>query len=88
MDIESEPREAVSMPEVEAPEIVVYTHPDCGFSTAVKIDYNNRGIAFREIDISVHPEAIPELERLTGGERTTPVTVRGDEVTVGFNGIG
>ncbi len=76
------------MAEVEAPEIVVYTHPDCGFSTAVKIDYNNRGISFREIDISVHPEAIPDLERLTGGERTTPVIVRGDEVTIGFNGIG
>ena len=76
------------MPEVETAEIVVYTHPDCGFSTAVKIDYDNRGIAFREIDISIHPEAIPELERLTGGERTTPVIVRGDEVTIGFNGIG
>ncbi len=76
------------MPEVEAPEIVVYTHPDCGFSTAVKIDYGNRGIEFREIDISVTPEAIPELERLTGGERTTPVIVQGAEVTIGFNGIG
>ena len=85
---DSKPREAVSMPEVEAPEIVVYTHPDCGFSTAVKIDYNNRGIAFREIDISIQPEAIPELEELTGGERTTPVIVCGDEVTIGFNGSG
>jgi len=49
------------------PEIIVYTHPDCGFSAAVKFDYDNRGIRYREIDISIHPETIPELERLAGG---------------------
>ncbi|MCZ6535992.1 MAG: UXX-star (seleno)protein family 2 [Dehalococcoidia bacterium] len=76
------------MPKTETPTIVVYTHPDCAYSTAVKIDYNNRGIDFKEIDISVHPEAIPELERLAGGERITPVVVEGDKVTIGFNGIG
>ncbi len=76
------------MPETETPTIVVYTHPDCAYSSAVKIDYNNRGIDFKEIDISVHPEAIPELERLAGGERITPVVVEGDKVSIGFNGIG
>lgn len=76
------------MPATETPTIVVYTHPDCAYSSAVKIDYNNRGIAFKEIDISVHPEAVPELERLAGGERITPVIVEGDKVTIGFNGIG
>jgi glutaredoxin len=76
------------MPETSAPAIVVYTHPDCAYSTAVKIDYGNRGIEFEEIDISIHPEAIPELERLAGGERITPVVVEGEKITVGFNGIG
>ena len=68
--------------------ITVYTHPDCAYSTAVKMDYNNREIPFYEIDISLHPEAIPELERITGGEHITPVIVSGDEITIGFNGIG
>ena len=76
------------MPETQDSTITVYTHPECPYSTAVKIDYNNRGVAFKEIDISVRPEAIPELERLTGGERITPVIVNGDEVSIGFNGIG
>ena len=76
------------MPETQDPTIIVYTHPECAYSTAVKIDYNNRGIAFKEIDISVRPEAIPELEQLTGGERITPVIVDGDKVSIGFNGIG
>ncbi len=75
------------MPDADTLPIVVYTHPDCGYSTAVKIDYDNRGIKYTEIDISERPEAIPELERLSGGERITPVIVQGDKVTVGFNGI-
>ena len=54
------------MSEVEAPEIVVYTHPDCGFSTAVKIDYTNRGIAFREIDISVQPGSDTRVGEVDG----------------------
>lgn len=76
------------MPNTQGPHITVYTHPDCSFSSAVKIDYNNRGISFKEIDISIHPEAIAELEQLTGGERITPVIVDGEEISIGFNGIG
>ena len=77
-----------SLADSTTPEIIVYTHPDCGFSSAVKFDYDNRGVKYHEIDISLHPEAIPELERLAGGERITPVIVEADKVTVGFNGIG
>ena len=43
---------------------------------------------FDEIDVSLHPEAVPELERLTGGERITPVIVEGEEVIVGYHGVG
>ena len=39
------------MAKSENPDIIVYTHPDCAYSTATKIDYNNRGITFTEIDI-------------------------------------
>jgi glutaredoxin len=74
--------------EIETPILVLYTHPDCAYSAAVKFDYDNRGVAYTEIDISVHPEAIPDLEKLTGGERITPVTVEGDQVTIGLKGIG
>ena len=46
------------------------------------------GIPYREIDISVHPEAVEELKKLTGGDTTTPVMVEGTVVTVGFKGMG
>ena len=68
--------------------VIIYTHPDCSYSTAQKEDFRKEGVQFREIDVSLHPEAVPELERLTGGERITPVVVEGDKVTVGYHGVG
>ena len=68
--------------------VIIYTHPDCTYSSAAKIEFKERGISYKEIDVALHPEAVPELERLTGGERITPVIVENGQVTVGFKGIG
>jgi len=68
--------------------ITIYTHPDCSYSTAAKDDYIRDGVEFYEIDVSRHPEAVPDLEKLTGGERITPVIIDGDTVTVGYHGVG
>ncbi len=68
--------------------ITIYTHPDCSYSTAAKDDFIRDGVEFYEIDVSRHPEAVPDLEKLTGGERITPVIVEGDTVTVGYHGVG
>lgn len=69
-------------------EVIIYTHPDCEFSAAAKYDMERLGIVFREIDVSATPEAIAELERLTGGDRVTPVIVEGERVTIGYGGLG
>ncbi len=68
--------------------VVLYTHPDCGYSTKARDELAQNEIEFTEIDLSMKPEAWAEVERLTGGERITPVTVEGDLVTIGFNGMG
>ena len=68
--------------------IVIYTHPDCNYSDAARDEFLQNDIPFREIDLSVTPDAWKEVERLTGGERTTPVIVDGNLVTVGFHGAG
>ena len=47
--------------------IVIYTHPDCGYSDAARDEFVQNDILFREIDLSVTPEAWQEVERLTGG---------------------
>ena len=68
--------------------LVIYTHPDCGYSASARDELVQNEIEFTEIDLSIRPEAWAEVERLTGGDRTTPVMVEGDFVTVGFHGLG
>ena len=68
------------------PSTLIYTHPDCAFSAAAKMDYRQRKVEYREIDVSKEPDKIPELLELTGGERLTPVIVENGSVTLGFKG--
>jgi len=46
------------------------------------------GVPFRQIDLEAYPQYVEEVERLTGGERVTPVMVEGEVVVVGYHGIG
>jgi glutaredoxin len=66
--------------------IVIYTHPDCAFSAAAKMDMRRRRVEYQEINLAKEPDKIPNLLALTNGERITPVLVEGDQVTIGFNG--
>ena len=68
--------------------LVVYTRPDCLYSEKLVQDLIRDGVKFREIDLSVYPERADEAARLAGGKRVTPVMVDGDNVVVGYNGIG
>ena len=68
--------------------LVVYTHPECSYSDALKEELDGQGTEYEEIDLARRPEAWTKLEELTGGERITPVTVEGNLVTVGFHGVG
>ena len=66
--------------------VILYTHPDCAFSAAAKMDYRKRKVAYTEIDLSRQTDQIPGLLELTGGERVTPVMVENGQVTIGFKG--
>ena len=66
--------------------IIVYTHPDCAYSSAAKMDYRRNKTTYTEIDLSKQPDKVDELLSLTNGERITPVIVCGDQVTIGFKG--
>ena len=68
------------------PTVIIYTHPDCAFSGAAKMDYRQRGIPFVEIDVSKEKDKVDDLLSLTGGERVTPVIVENGEATIGFKG--
>jgi glutaredoxin len=66
--------------------LLIYTHPDCAFSAAAKMDMRRSKVEYREIDLAKQPDKIPDLLALTNGERITPVLVEGDQVTIGFKG--
>ena len=66
--------------------IVIYTHPDCSFSSAAKMDYRRSKTAYTEIDLAKQPDMIPALLELTAGERVTPVIVQDGNVTIGYKG--
>ena len=67
-------------------QVILYTHPDCAFSSAAKMDYRKRKVAYEEVDLSKQEDRIPELLALTKGERITPVIVEDGAVTIGFKG--
>ncbi len=74
------------MTQADQTPFLLYTHPDCAFSAAAKMDYRKRKVDFLEIDVSKEPDKIPDLERLTGGERLTPVMVENGAVIIGYKG--
>jgi glutaredoxin len=66
--------------------VTIYTHPDCAYSSAAKMDYRQRKVEYTEIDLSKQADQIPALLELTDGERVTPVIVENGVVTIGFKG--
>ncbi len=68
---------------------IVYTHPTCGYCDLLKSDLRSNGVSYEEVDVSKHPEMWGEVERLSGGDRITPVLVTAEgEVEIGYKGIG
>ena len=65
---------------------ILYTHPECTYSQALKAELDQVSSSYEEIDLALRPEAWADLVKLTGGERVTPVLVEGDAVSVGFHG--
>ena len=68
--------------------IVIYTHPTCEICVTVKMELDEKGKVYEEIDLAEHPERWSEVEELADGDRITPVTVENGEVTIGYHGIG
>ena len=67
---------------------ILYTRLDCSYSDALRDQLDAEGADYREIDLVAHPEEVLNLLEITDGDRITPVLVDGDEVTIGFHGIG
>ncbi len=69
-----------------ADSITLYVKTGCPYCAAKRREFQEKKLAFSEINVSERPEAIPELLRLTGGERLVPVIVEGNKVSVAPEG--
>ena len=68
---------------------IIYTHPTCGYCDLLKEDLQSQNQPFEELDVSVNPELWKDVEKLSGGDRITPVLVRKDGPgEIGYKGIG
>ena len=74
------------MTQSSQPAILLYTHPDCAYSAAAKMEFRRNKVEYLEIDVAKQQDKIPELLLLTNGDRVTPVMVENGQVTIGFKG--
>lgn len=64
--------------------VTVYTTPTCGWCAKTKQYLSQRGVPFREVDVSRDRAAAEEMVRRSG-QMGVPVITVGDQVVVGFD---
>ncbi|TCK26428.1 mycoredoxin [Pseudonocardia endophytica] len=62
-------------------DLTMYTTSWCGFCRRLKMQLDDAGIAYREIDIEREPDAASFVEKANGGNRTVPLVLYADETT-------
>ena len=66
--------------------VLLYVKAGCPHCDAKRAELASRGVAVREIDVDVRPQAVVELLKLTGGRRIVPVVVDGGTIAVAPDG--
>ncbi len=65
-------------------EVIVYSTPSCPWCQVAKRHLEERGVDFREVDVSSDQQAAMEMIRKTG-QQAVPVVEIDGEVVVGFD---
>lgn len=74
---------AASQTRVEAPELTVYTKPDCPGCKMTKRELDKAGATYQEVDLTTRPDLV---EAFTAeGLRSAPVVELGEQRIAGFN---
>jgi glutaredoxin 3 len=68
------------------PHVTLYVKAGCPHCDAARAALVARGAVFTEIDVTAHPQVVPELLKLTKGRRVVPVTVEGARISVASDG--
>lgn len=65
-------------------EVIIYTTPTCGFCHMAKNWMKEKGIKFKEVDVSTDINAAKEMVEKSGQMGVPVIDVDGD-ITVGFD---
>lgn len=66
----------------------LFTHPECTYSAAKKTELDEDKVEYQEVDLGLHPDRWADLEKITGGERITPVFIGPGGLEIGYHGVG
>jgi len=66
--------------------VLLYTRAGCPYCDAKRAELLRRGVTLHEVDVGARPEAVPELLKLTRGQRIVPVIVAGGRVEIAPEG--
>ena len=65
--------------------VLVYTADGCPNSRALCEDFDRRGVAYREINLSRQPEEMEKLRQLSW-EHRLPVVADHERISIGYRG--
>ncbi len=66
------------------PRVIIFTTPTCRFCRAAKRYLRERGVPFKEVDVSRDPAAARDMVRRSG-QSGVPVLDIGGKIVVGFD---
>ena len=69
-----------------AEKVTLYVKTGCPYCAAKRKEFTAGGVPFTEVNVTEHPEVIPELLKLTKGKRLVPVIVQGSRSSVAPDG--
>lgn len=81
MEIIVEVRMAETKPQ---PRVIVFSTPTCSFCNMAKKYFREKGIKFRDVDVSRDPIAARDMVRRSG-QQGVPVIDIGGKIVVGFD---
>lgn len=69
---------------MEQKQVKIYTTSTCVYCRGAKDYFQEKGIAYEEINLSEHPDRIQEMVQMSG-QMGVPVILINDRIVVGFN---
>lgn len=66
------------------PRVIVFSTPTCTHCRNAKRYFRERGVRFRDVDVSKDPAAARDMVKMSG-QQGVPVIKIGSKVIVGFN---